>query len=380
MQHIYIFNLSNGMKRILFLALVGLSMLLSSCGKHGGSSLHFDADSARVLIEQAIADSLIPGAVLCVVDEGEIIHLEAYGHRAIVPEHEEMTKNTIFDLASVSKPTGAGTAALLLVKEGRLSVDDLVCKYIPNYHSDVTVRHLMTHYSGLPAYLGAAGLEKRFLEAQGDRLEIRGDEALRRDFTIDAIATCQRPSAVGEKYRYSCLNFISLQRVVETIVGTDVNTYLRSALYEPQGWTTMGWLPDTAYMERIAPTEWNENVQLRGEVHDPLARVMMCGISGNAGVFATAEEIGKWAIWYMEQPQELRESACNAGLWTEEVPLVADTLQTTVESRHTGYTGTNVVLWPEYNRAVVLLAHRVHPHDKGSMYQLRSAIKELVRP
>ncbi len=368
------------MKRYYFLMALGAMLWFSSCGKHAGSSLHFDADSARVLIEQAIADSLIPGAVLCVVDEGEIVYLEAYGHRAIVPKHETMTTNTIFDLASVSKPTGAGTAALLLVKEGRLSVDDLVCKYIPNYHSDVTVRHLMTHYSGLPAYLGAAGLEKRFLEEKGDRLEVEGDDVMRRDFTLEAIATCQRPSAVGEKYRYSCLNFISLQRVVETIVGTDVNTYLRSALYEPQGWTTMGWLPDTAYMERIAPTEWNENAQLRGEVHDPLARVMMCGISGNAGVFATAEEIGKWAIWYMGQPQEVRESACNAGLWTEDVPLAADTLQTTVESRHTGYTGTNVVLWPEYNRAVVLLAHRVHPHDKGSMYKLRSAIKELVKP
>lgn len=380
------------MKRILYSTLLVLCVSLFSCGKHAGSSLHFDADSARVLIEQAIADSLIPGAVLCVVDEGEIVHLEAYGQRAIMPEVEPMTENTIFDLASVSKPTGAGTAALLLVKEGKLSVDDLVCKYIPDYHSDVTVRHLMTHYSGLPAYLGAAGLEKRFLEAKGEKApqnatsvsgdpaKARGDEVMRRDFTIDAIAICQRPSAVGEKYRYSCLNFISLQRVVETIVGTDVNTYLRSALYEPQGWTTMGWLPDTAYMERIAPTEWNENIHLRGEVHDPLARVMMCGISGNAGVFATAEEIGKWAIWYMGQPQELRESACNAGLWTEDVPLAADTLQTTVESRHTGYTGTNVVLWPEYNRAVVLLAHRVHPHDKGSMYQLRSAIKELVRP
>ena len=118
------------MKRLMLFALVGLGMMLSSCGKHGGSSLSFDADSARVLIDQAIADSLIPGAVLCVVDEGKIVHLEAYGHRAIVPEHEEMTINTIFDLASVSKPTGAGTAALLLIKEGRLSADDLVCKYI----------------------------------------------------------------------------------------------------------------------------------------------------------------------------------------------------------------------------------------------------------
>ena len=365
------------MKRILLISLLGLGMLLSSCGKHGGSSLHFDADSARVLIEQAIADSLIPGAVLCVVDEGKVVHLEAYGYRAIVPEHEEMTTNTIFDLASVSKPTGAGTAALILIKEGKLSADDLVCKYIPNFHPDVTVRHLMTHYSGLPAYFIAAPMERVYLERLGENADT---EQARRDFTIDSIARCKRPTAIDEKYRYSCLNFISLQRVVETIVGTDVNTYLQSALYDPQGWETMGWLPDKANIERIAPTEWHDDVQLRGDVHDPVARVMMCGISGNAGVFATAEEIGKWTIWYMSQPQEVREKACNAGLWTEDVQLAADTLQTTVESRHTGYTGTNVVVWPEYNRAVVLLAHRVHPYDKGSMYKLRSAIKELVRP
>ena len=365
------------MKRVVVYTLLCLGLVFSSCGKHGGSSLHFDADSARVLIEHAITDSLIPGAVLCVVDEGEIVHLEAYGHRAIVPTHEVMTENTIFDLASVSKPTGAGTAALLLVKEGKLSVDDLVCKYIPNYHPDVTIRHLMTHYSGLPAYFIAAPMERVYLERLGDKDDT---PQARRDFTVDSIVRCKRPTAIDEKYRYSCLNFISLQRVVETIVGTDVNTYLCENLYRPQGWETMGWLPDKANIDRIAPTEWNENAQLRGDVHDPVARVMMCGISGNAGVFATAEEIGRWAIWYMSQPKDVRESACNAGLWTEDVPLAADSLQMTVESRHTGYTGTNVVVWPEYNRAVVLLAHRVHPHDKGSMYRLRTAIKDLVKP
>ena len=365
------------MKRVVVYTLLCLGLVFSSCGKHGGSSLHFDADSARVLIEQAITDSLIPGAVLCVVDEGEIVHLEAYGHRAIVPTHEVMTENTIFDLASVSKPTGAGTAALLLVKDGKLSVDDLVCKYIPNYHPDVTIRHLMTHYSGLPAYFIAAPMERVYLERLGDKDDT---PQARRDFTVDSIARCERPTAIDEKYRYSCLNFISLQRVVETIIGTDVNTYLCENLYRPQGWETMGWLPDKANIDRIAPTEWNENAQLRGDVHDPVARVMMCGISGNAGVFATAEEIGRWAIWYMSQPKDVRESACNAGLWTEDVPLAADSLQMTVESRHTGYTGTNVVVWPEYNRAVVLLAHRVHPHDKGSMYRLRTAIKDLVKP
>ena len=105
------------MKRLVVYTLLCLGLVLSSCGKHGGSSLHFDADSARVLIEQAISDSLIPGAVLCVVDEGEIVHLEAYGYRAIVPEHEVMTTNTIFDLASVSKPTGAGTENFRLGRE-----------------------------------------------------------------------------------------------------------------------------------------------------------------------------------------------------------------------------------------------------------------------
>ena len=365
------------MKRVFLVFLLAVCVWLSSCGKRGGSSLHFDADSARVLIEQAITDSLIPGAVLCVVDAGKVVHLEAYGYRAIVPEHEPMTTNTIFDLASVSKPTGVGTAALLLIKEGKLSADDLVCTYIPNYHPDVTVRHLMTHYSGLPAYFIAGPMERVYLERLGDKDDT---PQARQDFTIDSIARCKRPTAIDEQYRYSCLNFISLQRVVETIVGADVNTYLQAKLYEPQGWETMGWLPDKANIARIAPTEWHETAQLRGDVHDPVARVMMCGISGNAGVFATAEEIGKWAIWYMDLPKEVREKGCHAGLWTEGVQLVADTLQTTVESRHTGYTGTNVVLWPEYNRAVVLLAHRVHPHDKGSMYRLRTAIKELVRP
>jgi CubicO group peptidase (beta-lactamase class C family) len=235
----------------------------------------------------------------------------------------------------------------------------------------------MTHYSGLPAYLNAARLDSVYLERLG---EMTDTEQARRDFTIDSIARCKRPTAVEEKYAYSCLNFISLQCVVEAVVGTDVTTYLRENLYELQTWITMGWLQDKANIDCIAPTEWNENIQLRGDVHDPLARVMMCGISGNAGVFATAEEVGKWAIWYMNQPQELREMACNAGLWTEEVPLAKDSLQLTVESRHTGYTGTSVVLWPEYNRAVVLLAHRVHPYDEGSMYKLRSAIKDLVRP
>ena len=355
-------------KKTLLVALIGL--FLSSCGKQDGDSISYDVDSARVVIEAAIADTIIPGAVLCVVENGKIVYTEAYGNRAVYPEVEVMTENTIFDMASVSKPTGAGTAALLLIREGKLSADDYVCEYLPGYHADVQIRHLMTHYSGLPAYMGVARLDSIYLA--------RETYTSRPDFLIDTIASCSRPSAVGEKYRYSCLNFISLQRVVEAIVDTDINSYLRAGLYKKLGLREMGWLPDCSLAYRIAPTECINGECLRGEVHDPLARVMMQGISGNAGVFATAEDVATWAIWYMNLPQEVRAQGCNAGLWTDSIET--STGEQIQRCRHTGYTGTSVTILPTEKRAVVLLTNRVHPEDKHNLGTLRKVINALLVP
>ena len=332
---------------------------------------YHEADSA---ILAAIADSIIPGAVICVVENGEISYLKAYGNRAVWPEVEEMTTHTIFDLASLSKPLGAGTAALLLANENRLSVNDLVCKYIPNFHADVTVRHLMKHYSGLPAYFLAGPMEKVYLERGG----AADDMQARRDFTVDSIARCKRPTAIDEKYRYSCLNFISLQRVVETIIGTDINTYLREVHYQPLGMTTTGWLPNESLLDHIAPTECVDSLCLRGRVHDPVARIMMGGISGNAGVFASTEDVAKWAIWFMNLPMNSREIGCNAGLWTDSV--TTSTNEEVVRCRHTGYTGTSITILPELKRAVVLLTNRVHPKDENSLGSLRKAVNNALVP
>ena len=329
------------------------------------------ADSA---IHAAIADTIIPGAVLCVVENGEIVHLQAYGNRAVWPEVEEMTTHTIFDLASLSKPLGAGTAALLLANENKLSANDLVCKYIPNFHSDVTIRHLMKHYSGLPAYFLAGPMEKTYLERGG----VAEDMQARRDFTVDSIARCKRPTAIDEKYRYSCLNFISLQRVVETIIGTDINSYLREKHYRPLGMMTTGWLPNDSLLYRIAPTECIDSTCLRGRVHDPVARIMMGGISGNAGVFASAEDVARWAIWFMNLPMESREIGCNAGLWTDSVTTSMDI--ETMRCRHTGYTGTSITILPEYKRAVILLTNRVHPKDENGLGSLRKAVNNALVP
>ena len=353
------------------LSVMVFSAILLAMVQNLHAASYFPQLHADSVISAAIQDSIIPGAVLCVVENGSISYLQAYGKRAIVPEVEAMTTNTIFDLASVSKPTGAGTAMLLLCAEGKASVDDYVSQYIPNYHADVQIRHLMTHYSGLPSYMNARRLDSIF-HARGAEYDQYPD------FMIDTIARCKRPSAVGEKYRYSCLNFISLQRVVENIVGTDINSYLRNTHYKTLGRPTMGWLPNDSLLHRIAPTECADTVCLRGLVHDPLAQKLMRGTSGNAGVFATAEEVATWAIWFMNLDDDTRIKGCNAGLWTDSV-TTSDGIETP-SCRHTGYTGTSVTILPKEKRALVLLTNRVHPKDEHNLGALRKALNAMLTP
>lgn len=350
---------------ILFLSIILALAPQSVCAVHT-----FPKSLADSLIHQSIQDTIIPGAVLCVVEDGAISYLQAYGNRSVFPEQSPMTTNTIFDLASLSKPLGAGTAMLLLCAEGEANIDDFVAQYIPNYHKDVRIRHLMTHYSGLPAYMGALRLDSIYLARQ--------TTSPRPDFMIDTIATCFRPSGVGEKYRYSCLNFISLQRVVEAIVGKDINTYMRNNLYNQLNTNTMGWLPADSLLYRIAPTECTDTTCLHGDVHDPLARIMMQGISGNAGIFATAEEVARWAIWFMNLPVDTRANACNAGLWTDSLTTSSGTA--TLSCRHTGYTGTSVTILPDEQRALILLTNRVHPKDEHNLGALRKALNALLIP
>ena len=355
---------------IIFLSIILALAPQSVCAVHT-----FPKSLADSLIHQSIQDTIIPGAVLCVVEDGAISYLQAYGNRSVFPEQSPMTTNSIFDLASLSKPLGAGTAMLLLCAEGKVNIDDFVAQYIPNYHKDVRIRHLMTHYSGLPAYMNVARLDS----ICNTRKMQYSD---RPNFMIDTIATCKRPSAVGEKYRYSCLNFISLQRVVENIVNTDINTYLRNTHYQSLNLPIMGWLPDDSLRYRIAPTECTDydsfSLCLRGQVHDPLAGIMMMGVSGNAGLFATAEEVAKWAIWFMNLSMESRNIGCNAGLWTDSVSTSMGTL--TQSCRHTGYTGTSIAILPEYKRAVILLTNRVHPKDENSLGTLRKIINNALIP
>lgn len=316
--------------------------------------------SVDSIVNHSIQSGEIPGAVVCYVESDTIAFIKAYGNRAIIPTVEAMTTKTVFDLASVSKPVGAGTAVVELAKEGKIDVDKMVREYLPNFQGDATIRHLMNHTSGLIPYFNAYFLDSIY-QADKDKKNYTSSQA----YLVDSICRSKRLNKPGEKVRYSCLNFITLQQIVETITGKSLATicpYYRPIEMQPEQFTTP--------LEQIAPTEkLKDGTIIRGQVHDPMARILMKGVSGNAGVFMNAEQLAEWCIYFMSIPAQQREAGCNAGLWKGENNSLS----------HSGYTGTYVRLYPDTHDAIIILANRVHPEDKGDLNDLRESIIEAFR-
>ena len=372
------------MKR--FLTLLTLAALLGTT-QACQPSFH-KADS---LISAAVASHAIPGAVLCVVKGDKVLYNKAYGYRRVLPDSVAMTPNTVFDLASVSKVVGTGMTAMTLVDEGRLNLDAKVSQYLPEFEGDATVRDLMTHVSGLPAYATWTVLIKDQPDAT---------PAERKQILKDYVCHCTRLNAPGEKYRYSCLNFITLQYVMEAITGKPLNQLAEERVFGPLGMKHTGYNPGPQTL--VAPTELQaDSTCLWGVVHDPLAREMNGGVSGNAGVFATSEDLARLAKWIFrtvdgKQTKNApfsRETLTTMltvpagyeafgrtpawGVW-EDFLVEPVTLLNAKSVYHTGYTGTFLVVDPEHEIAVILLAHRVHPYDRGGVNTLRRQVTEAV--
>lgn len=312
------------------------------------------------IVNQSIQSGDIPGAVVCYVENDSIVFIKAYGNRSIIPSVEAMTTQTVFDLASVSKPVGVGTAVVELAKEGKIDVDKMVREYLPKFQGDATIRQLMNHTSGLIPYFDAYFLDSIY-QADKDKKHYTTSQA----YLVDSICRSKRLNKPGEKVRYSCLNFITLQQIVESITGKSMASicpFYRPVEMQPEQFTTP--------LEQIAPTEkLKDGTIIRGQVHDPMARILMKGVSGNAGVFMNAEQLAEWCIYFMSIPAEQREAGCNAGLWKGENNSLS----------HSGYTGTYVRLYPDTHDAIIILGNRVHPEDKGDLSNLRKSIIEAFR-
>ena len=369
------------------------------------------------VINDAIAAKEIPGAVLSVVRGNDIVYLKAYGNKSVVPTVEPMTTETLFDLASVSKCVGTTLAFMQLIENGYVRLTDNVDRYIPNFKPwkdpesgetvDITIRDLMSHSSGLTPYINADTFVKEYGGNDPEKMEWYIATEIKRNF---------RP---GTDFMYSCLNFVTLQRILERVTGEKLYEYAQKHVFDVLGLRHTCYFPliytpaasNSAELAGLcAPTEVQaDGKPLIAQVHDPMARRIMGGNSGNAGVFSNAEDLSVVCAAVMNGgvlvdkkdrplestrilspltirlmttiPSQNDPSVGRALGWDKKSShsgLRGDLFNPETTIMHTGYTGTSIVIDMESKTAVILLTHRVHPQDKGGVGRLRALVANIV--
>jgi uncharacterized protein YbbC (DUF1343 family)/CubicO group peptidase (beta-lactamase class C family) len=329
------------------------------------------------IVQEAIRDEQIPGAVVLVGHDGQVIYRKAVGERALEPRREAMTVDTIFDIASLTKVVATTTAVMQLVQQGQVRVNEPVAKYIPEFaengKEEVTVRELLTHYSGLPPDL-------ELVQPWEQR-----ETALRMAYAETPIYT------PGSRFLYSDVNFIVLGGLVERVSGMSLDEYCQKNIYAPLKMTHTRFLPPASWLPKIAPTQYDEHDKmLRGIVHDPTAR-RMGGVAGHAGVFSTADDLATYAqallsgstvlsplmVEKMTTPQQPPTSQVLRGFgWDIDSPFSSNRgdLLPVGSFGHTGFTGTSLWIDPTTRTYIIILTNAVHPRGKGSAIALRSKI------
>lgn len=350
---------------------------------------------ADAAIEKAVAGGNIPGAVLAVVRHGKMAYLKAYGCRQTYPTPIPMTTDAIFDMASCTKPMATAMSAMILYERGELDLESPVSAYLPGFDDrggSIRVKHLLTHTSGLPAYASVTELSRRYGAPSPEGL-------------LAHICSVRREFAAGKKFQYSCLNYITLQHIIQSLSDMSLRDFAKRNIFRPLGMKHTDYLPEfrdaRKWLGRIAPTTVQaDGYALCGLVHDPLARVMNGGVSGNAGLFSCADDIatlcaallngGAWkgrrilepgTVELMRSvPQFARAFGRTYG-WDVSSPYAScnGTLFSRETYGHTGFTGTSIVIDPANDCAVILLSNAVHPSEgRGGMVRLRKEVSDIV--
>lgn len=374
-------------------------------------------------VEAEIARKQLPGAVVLVGRQGKIVWRRAYGNRALEPQPEPMSVDTIFDLASLTKVVATATSVMILVERGQVRLGDPVSRYIPEFadagKKNITVEQLLIHRSGLIADNAIEdyqqGIEKAWLNL----------------WRLPPIAEA------GAKFIYSDVNFIVLAELVRRVSGKTVDEFAAENIYRPLGMKDTGYKPAANLQSRIAPTEKRKNEErqsdrnvekqtpnsalqtpgsspttdfaehwMRGEVHDPRAS-LLGGVAGHAGLFSTADDLAIFCQMMLNggefQGQRILSPAGVARL-TEPQPSGGNGtdgdwrgLGWDVKTRfsanrgdlfsyrsfgHTGFTGTSLSIDPVRQTFVVFLSNRVHPHldpkQPADVTSLRGRISSIV--
>lgn len=401
-------------------AAVGLTTLalVAASGLHAGGlplatpeEAGMDARHlARIdeLVAQGLAEKRMPGCVVCIGRHGKIVWLKAYGDKQVEPQRQPMTTDTVFDLASITKPVATATSIVLLWERGQLKLGQKVTEWIPEFGANekdqITIFDLLTHQSGL--------LPDNPLRDYED-----GPEA-----ALQRICQLGLQAPTGTRFIYSDVNYILLGEIVRRVSGKPLDQFARDEIFAPLGMRDTMFLPDEARRQRAAPTEQREGRWMQGEVHDPRAW-RLGGVAGHAGLFSTAEDLAIYAQMLLERGQyggvRILSPATVAAMtrgyrilggqrstqegvpfnppvylrglgWDKRTGYSINRGELLSEAAfgHGGFTGT--VLWvdPELDLFFIFLSNRVHPNGKGLVNPLAgriatvaaAAIRELDSP
>ena len=363
------------------LLLIAASLLALAQSAEPQSLAVLDPAVLDPIVQAAIQNHEVPGAVLLVGHDGRIIYRKAFGNRSLEPTRAPMTVDTVFDIASLTKVVATTTAVMQLVEKGRVRLNDPVVKYLPEFgqndKSDITVRDLLTHYSGLPP-----GLELTHAWTGHDA-----------GYSMAFATTPIAPQ--GTRFIYSDIDFIVLAAVVERVSGLPLDSYCAKNIFAPLGMAHTRFRPPATWLPQIAPTEYDERGQmLRGSVHDPTVR-RMGGVSGQAGLFSSADDLAKFAqalltggsilsplaIEKMTTPQQPPAATALRGLgWDIDSPFSSNRgeLLPVGSFGHTGFTGTSLWIDPTTHTYIILLTNAVHPRGQGSAISLRAKVATAV--
>lgn len=335
------------------------------------------------IVQDEIAKGNIPGAVVLVGRRDKIAYLKAFGDRARVPAVEPMTTDTIFDMASLTKPMATATAVIILVEEGKIRLSDPLKKFLPDWNNhgkgSITIDQLLRHRSGLIPDNDIKDY------ANGP------DQAWKKLANLDLVGP------PGELFRYSDVGFIALGRVVEKVSGMSLDEFTRKRIFEPLGMADSGFapagkpLPD-ALKNRTAPTEKVNNEMARGQVHDPRSRALG-GTAGHAGLFSSVADVSTYAQMLLNGGTGPNGKSVLSPLT---VRLMIDAADTPPGQRrglgwdvktgysgprgallgdqsfgHTGFTGTSLWIDPETGLYIAVLSSRLHPGGKGDSSPVR---------
>ena len=311
------------------------------------------------------------------------LYHKAIGQRAVVPSPEPMTPDTIFDLASLTKVVATTTSVMILVDEGRIGLNDRVATFIPGFErygkADITIRHLLTHVSGL-------------------RPDVDLADSWSGSDTAIALAIEEVPTSVpGTRFVYSDINFFLLGDIVRRVSGVPLDRFSHDRIFAPLGMTDTGFTPAESTRNRIAPT--GDAKSVRGIVHDPTSR-RMGGVAGHAGLFSTAADLeifcrmilkggehrgvrilSPMAVARMTSRATPAEERNARGLgWDIDSSFSSNRgeLMPIGSFGHTGFTGTSLWLDPGSGMFVVFLSNRVHPDGKGDVMQLRGRVATVA--